>query len=190
MEEIWKDISGYQGLYQVSNTGKVKSLERITTFWNNYKVECKRAEPEKLMQPSKKQRYELISIQKLGIKKSFMVHRLVASHFLLNPQNKPYINHKDGNGKNNNADNLEWCTASENMKHAWATGLQPLRPREKYINNLIKHSYVQCTCTGTIYTTNDAAKIISVSNAHLLRMVYGTRTNWTQFISYEARNME
>jgi hypothetical protein len=190
MKEIFKDVIGYNGNYKVSNTGKIISTERITIFCNKYKSQCKRYDKHIFMQPSKSHQYESIRLQIFGVKKMHMVHRLVASHFIPNHENKPFVNHKDGNKKNNNVDNLEWCTASENMKHAWKTGLRKNMAREKYINNLVKFSYVQCTCTGKVYNTTEAAKFISVTNSTLLRMVYGTRKNWSNFISYERRNLE
>jgi hypothetical protein len=69
------------------------------------------------------QRYARVALYIDGKKQKWLVHRLVATLFLLNPHNKPYINHIDGNQYNNSVENLEWCTQKENVQHAWKTGL-------------------------------------------------------------------
>lgn len=113
MEEIWKDIKGYEGIYQVSNLGNVKSL--------NFHREKK----EKLLKPKlTKDGYFETTLFKEGKCKFIRTHRLVAMAFIENPLNKKEINHKDGNKLNNNISNLEWVTSSENQKHAYKLGLQ------------------------------------------------------------------
>lgn len=101
--EIWKDIVGYEGIYQISNFGRVKSLKGN----------------EKFLKPRKnKLGYLLVALCKSGKRKESYIHRLVAMMFIKNPLNKPYINHIDCNPSNNNMNNLEWCTAKENMEYA------------------------------------------------------------------------
>jgi hypothetical protein len=111
--EIWKDIKGYEGLYQVSNKGNVKSLNRITINSLGYK--------RKLKGKYKLQRnikgYSYTTLHKKGIRNSYGVHRLVAISFIENKKNKPQINHINGNKKDNRVENLEWCNASENQLH-------------------------------------------------------------------------
>lgn len=109
MEEIWKDIEGYEGLYQVSNLGRVKSLPR---FRNNQFNGS-----EIIMKPHFINGYLNIMLVKDGIKKRFFVHRLVACAFIPNPYNLPFVNHKDENKENNCVDNLEWCTAKYNSNY-------------------------------------------------------------------------
>ena len=106
-KEIWKDVKGYEGLYRVSNLGRVFSI-RTNIFLSESK------------------NMKGYSILAFTIKdKSYMqlVSRLVAKMFIENPENKSQVNHKDGIKSNNNAINLEWCTNSENMKHSYKTGL-------------------------------------------------------------------
>ena len=105
MEEIWKDIEGYEGLYQVSNMGNIKSMKRQSCD-GRYSYE------EFIKKPSyNNYGYKIISLMKDRKSKLFLVHRLVAKAFIPNPNKLPYINHKDECRDNNIASNLEWCTA-------------------------------------------------------------------------------
>lgn len=115
IEEIWKDIEGYEGYYQVSNLGRVRSLDRIL-FKSNGRTEKRQGQ---IMLPCKgKDGYLLIGLRReTKSKKSFSVHRLVAEAFIPNPNNLPQVNHKDENIHNNNADNLEWCTCLYNNNY-------------------------------------------------------------------------
>lgn len=122
MQEIWKDIEGYEGLYQVSNLGRVKSLARITTFKNRDSV---RYETEKILTLAKHHKgYLKAQLRKEDVLKGYFIHRLVALAFIPNPENKSTVNHKDGDKSNNTVDNLEWMTNQENMKHAYDTGIR------------------------------------------------------------------
>ena len=106
IEEIYKDIKDLEGKYQVSNFGNVMSL--------NYHQTGK----SKLLKPSKtKDGYLLVNLSKNGKRKIFLVHRLVAEHFIPNIDNLPQVNHKDENKQNNSVDNLEWCTYEENNNY-------------------------------------------------------------------------
>lgn len=110
--EIWKAIEGTDGKYEVSNTGKVRS--------NNYLGHGKQQEL-KLWDNGGYQRVTLWSGGKKGNR---LIHRLVAETFIPNPENKPEVNHKDGDKHNNHVDNLEWSTRKENIDHADSTGLR------------------------------------------------------------------
>lgn len=119
MREIWKDINGYEGYYQVSNYGRVKSLKRENS--NN------QFGHEFILKASSKRRYKQVSLQINGNCKYYSVHRLVAELFVENPFNKEQVNHIDGNKHNNNSTNLEWATPKENTAHAIETGLMPIQ---------------------------------------------------------------
>jgi hypothetical protein len=125
MDEIWKDITGYEGLYQVSNLGNVRSLDKTVhaksrngnDFTQTYKGRI-------LSQELINTNAYRVSLCKDGHVERFLTHRLVAQEFIPNPENKPEINHKNGNRAKDDIDNLEWCTHPENMHHAYNTGLQ------------------------------------------------------------------
>ena len=120
MEEF-RDIEGYEGLYQVSNLGRVKSLKRIV-LRGDKKNELK----EKILKGILVNNYYLrVDLYKNSCKKSFYLHRLLAIAFIENIQNKLYVNHKNGVKLDNRLVNLEWCTQEENIKHANITGLIP-----------------------------------------------------------------
>ena len=110
--EIWKDIDGFNGLYQVSNLGNVKSLDRcVLTRGANHESQFIKGRMLKLNGGRK---YPQVILCKDGKTYGRLVHRLVATAFIPNPDNLPCINHKDENPKNNHVDNLEWCTYQYN----------------------------------------------------------------------------
>lgn len=118
--EIWKDIPCYEGLYEVSNCGNVRSITRTVRFGRGYKT----YESQFLKFQTDKDGYFRVGLSKNGKKKQFRVNRLVAMAFIDNPNNLPVVNHKDGDKQNNHVENLEWVTHSENDLHAFKTGLR------------------------------------------------------------------
>lgn len=141
MIEIWKDIKDFEGIYQVSTFGRIKRLSRKTIneglLGKNKELQLK----EIILKPSTITKgYKGITLTKDKKRYPKKVHRLVAEAFIPNPNNKPQINHIDCNKSNNNINNLEWCTNSENQKHAFKNGLNSskkaneARWREKYGN--------------------------------------------------------
>lgn len=107
MKEIWKDIKSYEGLYQVSNLGRVRSLDKLDSWGRKVKG--------KILKPKKEKKgYLRVTLHKNGIPEYFKVHRLVAVNFINNTHNFPEVNHIDENKENNRVDNLEWCTTRYN----------------------------------------------------------------------------
>ena len=119
--EIWKDIKGLEGSYQVSNLGRVKSLARVIKRSDNtiqtFKERILKVLPDN-------NGYSRVSLPIKGKQTKVRIHRLVAIAFIENKENKKEVNHIDGIKNNNNVTNLEWCTGSENRKHAWDIGLR------------------------------------------------------------------
>lgn len=129
MKEIWKDIPKYEGLYQISNTGKVKSLTR-TVLKKDGKILSLQ---ERFLKPRANNKgYLYLNLCKKGKCISHYVHVLVGNNFVPNPENKPQFNHKDGNKLNNNNWNLEPCTNFENHLHATRKGLKQKDNKGKY----------------------------------------------------------
>ena len=110
INEVWKDVSGYEGLYQVSDKGRIKSLK---------------FRKERILKPGRDTcGYLHVILWKNGRKKLCKVHRLVAKVFISNPDNLPMINHKDENPSNNRVENLEWCSAKYNINYGTRTQRQ------------------------------------------------------------------
>ena len=143
MQEIWKDVKGYEGLYQVSNLGRVKSVERQVC---NHKSGSTRLIKERIITPTDNgSGYKIVGLHAKRSRINKYVHRLVAEHFLDNPFGKKYINHLDYDTSNNAVDNLEWCTQLENVAHSIEHMKKP-KPnsklpitKEKYIGRRIVH---------------------------------------------------
>lgn len=114
--EVWKSVVGYEGIYEVSNMGRVKSLTRVII--NKGRPCC--LKEIILKTPVGNRGYPVVNL--MG--KSATVHRMVANAFLPNPDNKPEVNHLDGSKTNNRVENLEWNTGTENQIHSYATGLR------------------------------------------------------------------
>lgn len=118
--EVWKDIKGYEKLYQISNKGRVRSLDR-PVLQRNDSIQIKKGLVLKLAKNHKG--YSMVNLSKYNKKDFRSVHRLVALHFIENPEKKEQVNHIDGNKENNSVSNLDWVTASENIRHAINNGL-------------------------------------------------------------------
>ena len=158
-DEIWKDIKDYEGLYQISNYGNVKSLPKERRNRRGVYIQ-----KEKLLSLTNTSTgYKKVELVKDGKRKGFKVHRLVAQAFIPNPDEKPQVNHIDGDKTNNYVDNLEWATASENSIHAYNTGLNS---NKKELN---ENEIVSMYMNGT--TKEDIAKQYGVSNAVIKRIL-------------------
>ena len=128
-KEVWATIPGYENFYEVSNFGRVRSLDRCI-----FTKKClKRKIRGKVLKSIKNNHgyYQVSLNDVIGRTRVKMIHKLVITRFIPNKKDLPQANHIDGDKSNNNATNLEWCTQSENMKHAYKTGLQKPISRDK-----------------------------------------------------------
>lgn len=159
--EQWVDIKGYEGWYQISSYGNVRSLDRVSSDGRLYKGK----ERAKCFD---RRGYCVLVLCKEGKQKTHKFHRLVAEHFIPNPRAKETVNHIDGNKENNNVDNLEWCTQSENQKHAFATGLQETYKGDKHVKAKLTNNQafsIRMLRAGNpnLYTLETLANMYSVS---------------------------
>ena len=129
MEEQWKDIKGYEGLYEVNNFGNVRSLDRVIKTKHNSTTLRK----GRILTPfyEEQKGYYQVALSKDGKVKKYRIHRLVAVAFLENPFDYTDVNHKDEDKTNNNVDNLEWCTRKYNNNY----GTKPERIRKAMMGN-------------------------------------------------------
>ena len=153
MEEIWKDVKGYEGQYKVSNLGNVKSLKYL------------HHNKEALLKGGiKKTGYRQVILSKNYKNKYVNVHRLVAEAFIPNPNNYKEINHIDENKLNNNVSNLEWCTQKENQEHAYRIGLQkPISTEKNKYSKKIKQYDLDNNYLKTYNAVREAARINNIN---------------------------
>ena len=160
--EVWRDIKGYEGLYQVSNYGRIKSLYG----WNGkeYIIRERILRPCKSRDKSSTYSRSIVKLIKDQKRKNYKVHRLVAQAFIPNPENKPQVNHIDGNPLNNNVNNLEWCTDRENKEHAIENGLKVNR-----INTIDRDTMLELLNSGKNY--DEIAKILNVAKGTVFNYI-------------------
>jgi hypothetical protein len=123
MIEEWRDVRGYEGLYMVSNLGRIKSLERI--YYSGKSRKSRKIQPESILKIRSIGKYLGMCLFKNGRRSTRYVHRVVASAFIPNLDNLPEVNHKNANKHDNAIENLEWCTKEGNLQHARENGLLP-----------------------------------------------------------------
>lgn len=169
--EIWKDIVGYEGRYQVSNNGKIKTFCRIAPI-----------KYPKLLKPNTtRDGYLTVClISNTGKRKTWSVHRLVAMVFISNAEQKPEVNHKDGNKKNNLAENLEWVTHPEQMAHAARLQLFSDRNGERNSNAKLSSNDVLELIRlydFDVYTPKDLAEKYNIAKPTVIGILSGRLWN-------------
>lgn len=171
--EQWKDIKDFEGWYQISDLGNVRSLDRVSSDGRFYKGSLKAI-------GFGRGKYNIITLYKGGEQKSFRVHRLVAEAFISNPDNKSEVNHIDGNKNNNHVGNLEWSTSSENQKHAYRLGLQETFKGEDHIKAKLTNEQAWAIKylrkdNPLLYTMQNLANMYNVSVATISLIMSGRR---------------
>ena len=162
MEE-WKDIKGYEGLYQVSNKGRIRRILFVNNIVRKPKIKI-------LKLYTNKRNRQQVSLYKDDNRRVYSVHRLVATAFLDNDKNLPEVNHIDCNPSNNNLENLEWCSKSDNAKHAYRNDLNILRE----VNNKNKKHIIRSD--GKIYDCAYSASVDMQVSVCSIRDVLKGRT--------------
>lgn len=137
--EVWKDISSFEGLYQVSNLGRIKSIERVVYYGDRHHAISEKIKKGTIKDRGKQKGlgYMVVALYKDNKSHMRYIHRLVAEAFLPNALNKETVNHKNGDKTNNSVSNLEWMTYSENNEHAINAGLASYDNRKNESNKSI-----------------------------------------------------
>lgn len=169
MGEEWKPISGFEGLYSISNKGRLKS----------YKVY---PEGKVMKLTNKTGDYLRVVLQGRGKeRKSISVHRLVAAHFIPNPSDFPVVNHLDGNRQNNDVSNLEWCTPSQNMRHAVERNPKMTSEMIRYNQHIRPKPVLQVDKKGNVISrfnsATEASKVTGVCQRNILQVANKTPYN-------------
>jgi len=171
MEEIWKDIQGFEGLYQVSSLGAIKILGKPPlNGMANWRIKILKKEKIK-KQGETIWGYKQAHLYKNGVGKALQVHRLVAMAFIENPDNLPIINHRNGIKTDNRVENLEWCTYSENLKHAFKIGLK------KPSGNLFVKGHKRAKVRPIIQKSLDGEFIKNFPSILEAHKLFGKKTN-------------
>lgn len=138
-KEVWKDIKGFEGVYQVSNLGNVKSLDRYLPYKTNG---SKFYKGQEIVKRPNNCGYLRVGLSKNKKQHHYFVHRLVAQTFIENFNNLEQVNHKDGNKLNNRVDNLEWVTLEDNISHSIETGLRKCKGSDNNYSKLTEEEVV------------------------------------------------
>ena len=151
MEELWKDIDGFVGKYQISNMGRVRSLH-----WNKEII---------LKGGISKFGYRRVVLTNNNYRKYYAIHRLVALAFIPNPENKPEVNHKDENKLNNRVDNLEWVTCKENIQ--WGTSLEKraFSQRKTQATKAVYQFDKSLNLINVFPSRNEAARVLGIQKS-------------------------
>ena len=170
--EIWKPLKNYEGLYEVSSYGRIRSLDRYIDASNGRK-QLKHGQLKKV-QINKQTGYAQFDVSRNNKHERLNAHKVVAEHFIDNPNNYTTVNHKDGNKLNNHIDNLEWCSYSDNLNHAYSELKRP-------INRPIHHQRtVYYIFNNSIHKTNsiaEASRQTGVSETQIRRVINNGKTS-------------
>jgi len=175
-QEVWKSVIGYEGLYEVSNLGRIKSLPKTWICGNK---KSKRSKPETILKQTYcTNKYLQVWLSKNKVSKLYMVHRLVAENFLLNLENKKTVNHINGIKDDNTVENLEWNTIQENLNHALINNLRVFAKGEKHwCSVLTEKDILEIRELSNNCTKADLARKYNVTHSNIRRIL--KRTTWS-----------
>lgn len=175
MEE-WRDVKGYEGYYQISNKGSIKSLKR--TFYSGSNLRIKKIYEEKILkQQSYKQGYKYVVLCKDGISKKLKVHRIIAQAFIPNPENKPCIDHINAKRDDNRIENLRWATWKENSENSISryrismSRIGDKNPKRKTMKKVAKIDPISNIQIEVFNGIKMAADIIGVNRSSIYRAI-------------------
>jgi len=181
MKEIWKDIEGFEGLYQVSNLGKIRSLDK----WVNNKYGTKTFKKGRVLKNSliKSTGYYRVSLSKDNSFISKSVHQIVAKAFLKNPNNYTQINHKDENKSNNSADNLEWCDCNYNNNYGQhSINISKARRKNKKGFKKVIQYDKNLNIINTFESTRQASRELKMNQSAISRCCRGVQKYYSECI--------
>lgn len=182
VEELWKPIPGYEGFYEASTHGRIRSVDRIRKFKCRYGYMVNRPYKGRVLVQSfdGKKNYLQINLSKDGKSKMELVHRLIATTFLDNPYNLPEVNHIDENKTNNSVSNLEWCNRIYNSnygskKDSTRGSKNPMSKISEQVVLEIKQSYIP---NDKEYGITGLARRYNLSQTHVCAIIKGRRWGW------------
>jgi len=176
IKEIWKDIPEYEGLYQASSLGNIRSIDRII-----YDKNLKRSRNFKgkiLKQNIRNDGYLFVNLSKNGINKVVKIHRIIAKTFIKNSNNYKCINHINGNKQDNNINNLEWCTYSHNIKEAYKLGLKKpisIKGGKNKCSKIVNQYDLDNNFIKKWYCIKDASKKLKIKDSNISLCCKGKR---------------
>lgn len=193
-DEIWKDIVGYEGMFQVSNKSRVKSLDKYVPSKCESYINTTLPVSEKIRRQTNCNGYLIVPFRVGGIVKNQRVHRLIAEAFIPNPENKKYVNHINGIKNDNRIENLEWVTANENMIHSFKFLGNVIHSKGKYGKDAIRTKLIsQYTKDGvfiaSFYGKKEAQRLTGVNEHTISACIYGRCKTGKGFI-WEIKEIE
>ena len=183
MSELWKDIPGYEGLYQASTLGSVRSISTTVPVHSKRGI-FYRQRKGCVLAPSfdGKKHYLHVNLTKDGKSKSVQVHRIIASTFIENPLGLPEVNHIDEDKTNNAVENLEWCDHSYNNNYGTKIGSTrgEKNPQNKFQEEIVREIKRSWISGDPQYGTTALAKKYNMSETHLSAIIHGRRWSWLE----------
>lgn len=180
--EIWKPVVGYEGLYEVSNYGRIRSIDRVVFQQGRNQIYRGRIMATFINNSG----YEAIRLSKGNKKKWMLIHRIVAEAFLPNPNSLPYVNHKDETKTNNSVDNLEWCSLEYNVNYGTSTRRRSIKMGKRIYAYSLKGEFL-----ATYFSIREAERVTGVKKQNIMSVIDKNKTAGEMFWrTYMSGNIE